>query len=197
LIAEARELTEEEDHSWEEETYQIIRCRGCDALSFRSLWTAAGYCDENGDQMFSISLYPSRDAERKAIDGLFWIPDNVRRIYREVLDAMNASFRLLAAVGLRTLIEAICVDQKANGRNLENRIDALADLGALSKTQAAMLHSHRFLGNLAAHEISAPEAAELVAALEIAETVIKILYVIPKLRERITTGRKSAGEDDL
>jgi hypothetical protein len=99
-------------------------------------------------------------------------------------------FGSLLQSGSGPLIEAVCVDQKALGNNLENRIDALADSGALSNTQAKILHSHRFLGNFAAHEILAPDAAELIAALEIAETILKTLYIIPRLQSEIKTGQK-------
>lgn len=51
-----------------------------------------------------------------------------------------------------------------------------------------MLHSHRWLGNIAAHEVEAAHKSEL-AALEISESMMKTIYIIPKLSQRITTGR--------
>lgn len=121
-----------------------------------------------------------------------YLPDSVKKIYREVIFAMNAELPLLSAIGLRTLIEAICHDQRAKKterENLKGLIDFLAELGVLSKKQADLLHSHRFLGNVAAHQITAPRSGELFAALEIAETILKTLYVIPELEKRIQTGR--------
>lgn len=104
---------------------------------------------------------------------------------------MNSSSPILSALGLRTLIEAICVNQKISGNNLEEQIEGLAKEGVLAPAQATILHSHRFLGNVAAHEILAPEPRELVAALEIAETVLRTIYFLPRLHRRIKTGQKT------
>jgi hypothetical protein len=97
---------------------------------------------------------------------------------------------VLAGVGLRALIEAICTDQKAKGRKLEKKIDAMASMGVLAKAQSDLLHSHRFLGNVAAHRIEAANPAELIAALDIAETMIKTIYILPHLGASIRTGKR-------
>jgi hypothetical protein len=112
----------------------------------------------------------------------------VERVYREILGAINAELPLLAAIGLRTLIEAVCHDARAKGKNLESLIDSLADLGVLSKAQATTLYSPRLVGNATAHQIAAPEVQELIAALRITETILETLYVIPKLKEGIRAG---------
>jgi len=39
------------------------------------------------------------------------------------------------------------------------------------------------MGNVAAHEIVAPKPTELVAALDIAETLLKTIYVLPEVAE--------------
>jgi hypothetical protein len=187
---EKENLASNDDHfSWEELTYQLIRCRGCESLSVRQLYTCDGYTAPNGKQLYDETLYPPRASGRGWMDHVADLPDAVQKIYLEVISAMNAKLALLSAIGLRTLIEAVCHDQKAKGKNLESLIDSLAELGVLSKKQADLLHSHRFLGNVAAHEITAPKPEELIAALEIAETILKTLYVIPELEKRIKTGK--------
>ncbi len=119
------------------------------------------------------------------------LPPSIRIIYREVLTALNNSSVIIAAIGLRTLIEAICIDQNASGDNLGKKIDALATQGVLSTQQAKILHAHRFLGNVATHEITAAKPTELVAAFDIAETLLKTIYILPELEKEITTGRKT------
>jgi hypothetical protein len=42
---------------------------------------------------------------------------------------------------------------------------------------------------VAAHEITAPDPAGLVAALKIAETILETLYVIPRRQKDTKTGR--------
>lgn len=63
-------------------------------------------------------------------------------------------------------------------------------MGWLSQKQAETLHMHRFMGNVAAHEIQAPKPQELIAALDIAETLLKTIYILPDMADSIKTGRK-------
>jgi uncharacterized protein DUF4145 len=172
-------------------TYEIVQCRGCGTVSYRTVsWDDGDFDPETGDMLFTVSVYPHRSAEREPLAEAYVLPLNVRRIYKEVIDAMNSSSPILSALGLRTLIESICVNQKISGKNLEEQIEGLAKQGVLASAQATILHSHRFLGNVAAHEILAPEPRELVAALEIAETVLRTIYFLPRLHRRIKTGQK-------
>lgn len=69
-------------------------------------------------------------------------------------------------------------------------IDELADSGLLAKSQAELLHKHRFLGNVAAHEMKEPSPKVLNAALDIAETLLKTIYVLPGIADTIKTGNK-------
>jgi hypothetical protein len=171
--------------------HSIIKCCGCDEITFMKVsGSSEDFDPETGEYYHSTSLYPDRASGRSMLSSEHEFPQRVRAIYREVIGAMNSSSSLLAAIGLRALIEAICVAEKTKGNNLQDRIEQLAKDGHLSANQATMLHSHRFLGNTAAHEITAPKPKELVAALDIAETLLKTIYVLPSLGDSITTGKK-------
>lgn len=172
-------------------SYYITICRGCDTISFVHESACTEDWDPNtGEITKLVTLYPDRSSGRTPILGDDHFPQKTRRIYLELVKAMNTSSPLLAAIGLRALIESICIDQKTKGSNLEKRITELATLGLLSQKQADILHKHRFMGNVAAHEIEAPQPQELIAALEIAETLLKTIYVLPKLGATIKAGKK-------
>lgn len=171
--------------------FQIIRCCGCDTVSFReSRWNSEDIDYETGELNPEVKIFPDRASGRNIINGSEHFPQKTRKIYVEVLKAMNASCGLLAAIGLRALIESICLDQKCVGKDLKDRINGLASQGLLSTKQADVLHKHRFLGNVAAHEIESPQPVELIAALEIAETLLKTIYVIPELEAQIQPTKK-------
>ncbi|HEX8847366.1 MAG TPA: DUF4145 domain-containing protein [Pyrinomonadaceae bacterium] len=153
--------------------HRIIRCCGCHTVSFQELlW-------ESESRETTETLYPSRAGGRQSISASDHFPQKVRRIYSETLKALNADAPTLAAIGLRALVEAICIDQTCLGGNLQEKIDALVTTGALSKNQADFLHIHRFLGNEAAHEITPPPADELLASLDILESLLKTIYELP------------------
>ena len=171
-----------------EENHYFARCAGCDTFTYAIEWS--NNYDPNTGEMYSTwKTYPRGATERKPIDDVYELPFKVRLIYKEIIGSMNAQLPVLSGIGLRALIESICKDQGIDGSNLEKRIDGLATKGVLSKAQADILHTHRFLGNAAAHEITSAKPRELVAALDIAENILRTLYVLPELSKQVTTGR--------
>lgn len=182
---------ESDGHFQWREWYRIMKCCGCDEISFvHESGNSEDFDPETGEYITTTKIYPDRASGRAPLPSEDNFPSQVQAIYREVLAAMNSSSPILAAIGLRGLIEAICVAENTKGNNLQERIEQLATDGHLSSGQAAMLHRHRFLGNTAAHEIKAPHPKELVAALDIAETLLKTIYVLPSLEKSIITGKK-------
>jgi hypothetical protein len=185
---EFRSNPEYEDH-WGEDHY-FGQCAGCDAINYAiSSWHEGDWNPHTGDMDLTWKTYPGADTARQSMPDGYHLPGKISSIYQEVIGAMNAQLPVLAAIGLRALIEAICRDRGIAGGNLEKLIDGLATNGVLSTAQASILHGHRFLGNIAAHEVVSPKPRELVAALEIAETVLRTIYVLPELSKQITTGK--------
>lgn len=165
-------------------TYQIVRCLGCDDISFRRISACTEDYDPNtGKLEESEALYPDRTSGRTPMEDHDLFPTKTRRVYLETLKALNNQTPLLAAIGLRALIESICLEQKTKSRTLEKGIDELTAMGLLSSKQAEFLHNHRFMGNEAAHEIVAPKPEHLVAAVDIAETLLKTIYILPAKAE--------------
>lgn len=168
------------------ETYQIIQCLGCDDISFRDSSTCTeDYEPRTGKLIETVHLYPDRISGREPIEDYEEFPSKTKRVYLETLKALNYQTPILAAIGLRALIESICLEQKTKSKNLSKGIDELADMGLLSKKQAEFLHNHRFMGNAAAHEIVAPKPQHLVAALDIAETLLKTIYILPDMADQL------------
>lgn len=170
---------------------QIIQCLGCETVSFRTISTCSEDMDCNDDGMYypeAIKYYPGRSVGLKSIESDL-LPYNIRKIYEETMLSIDNKQYILAGIGMRAIVETVCKDQGIDGSNLEKRIDGLATKGVLSKAQADILHTHRFLGNAAAHEITSAKPRELVAALDIAENILRTLYVLPELSKQVTTGR--------
>lgn len=178
-----------EEHCGED--HYFGQCAGCDAITYAiSSWHESDWNPHTGEMDSNWKTYPRADTARQAMVDDYHLPGKISSIYQEVIGAMNAQLPVLAAIGLRALIEAICRERNITGGNLEKLIDGLAISGVLSAAQATILHGHRFLGNIAAHEVVSPKPRELVAALEIAETVLRTIYVLPELSKQITTGKK-------
>lgn len=172
--------------------YQVIECLGCDEVSFRQISSSSeDYNPQTGKQEIYEILYPDRADGRAPMEDSDLFPVKTKRVYRETLKALNNQTPLLTAIGLRALIESICIEQKVKAKNLAKGIDELVGMGLLSEKQAEFLHNHRFMGNEAAHEMVAPKPEHLVAAIDIAETLLKTIYILPDKAEAMKPKKAS------
>jgi hypothetical protein len=176
------EETEDEYHL--ERLYQIVECCGCERKSFRKVVTdyenAYQISEDDWDVPRDVSSYPAVLKGHQALPGIYRAPRLVREIYGQSLDAIKNQSNVLAGIGLRATIEAICNERQVTGRSLEARIDKLAKSGFISQNDADRLHAIRFLGNDAAHEIQAAELDGLLVALRIVEHLIVSVYILDK-----------------
>lgn len=160
--------------------FQIIKCSGCDRTSFRRAKSADHDLDPGtGGPREVVTVYPPRLSGRKLMDGTVHVPEGVRRIYVETHSALAAGNPILGTIGIRGVVEAVCNDKKAKGSKLEEKIEDLPKQGWLSQKEAEFLHKSRVLGNVAAHELRPPEPRLLQTSLDIVETLLKTVYVLP------------------
>jgi hypothetical protein len=160
--------------------YQVVQCMGCDAKSFR-------YSDRNPLNGFLADgtgfrevehLFPPRHLLRNPVD-MYWLPVQVRRIYRELQLSLRNGMSTFAAFGIRATVEALCQNKKAGTRSLKSSIDKLYANGVITQSQMNALHSQRMLGNEAVHEFAEPSDDELIAAMDVLDKVLDSIYVMP------------------
>jgi len=72
------------------------------------------------------------------------------------------------------LIEGICLDKNIAGNNLKTKIGGLNSI--IGQRLADGLHSIRFLGNDAAHELEEPYKNETALAINVCEGLLEFLY---------------------
>lgn len=166
--------------------FQIVQCQGCRTASFRSeSGTSEDHVQVGEDEweyMPDERLYPPRIAGRRGLgDDEFLLPANVRSIYRETMTALAAPAPVIAGIGLRVLLEAVCKEKQATGNNLYEQIDALVASSVLTPASAAILHKIRTLGNTAAHEAKPHSDKQLWLAMDVLEHLLKDVYVLPTL----------------
>jgi hypothetical protein len=165
---------DEETHLSEQLGWRFWVCAGCEHSTLEEFYTCDGMEDEKGKKLYDIKYFPERatfHVERKNFNRL---PRKLNAIYREILHAFNSKLVVLCAIGIRALLEGICADKGIGGGNMEDRINGMASI--LPQNIVTNLHSIRFIGNLAAHELEAPTATELRLAIEICEDLLNYLY---------------------
>ena len=165
---------------------QIVQCLGCKTISFRRASSNSEDIHQtsaDGDYEYTIdeALYPPRIEGIKGLgDETYYLTSNVRRIYDETLMAMSNQAPVLAGIGLRALLESVCKEKNATGRDLLKKIDSLVSTGILTPASAAILHKIRTLGNAAAHEMKPHSDKQLGLAMDVVEHLLKDVYILPK-----------------
>lgn len=172
------------EHPWFHElhTWQIIRCLGCESTGFRYRFDDFDDVEEqlSGKKTHAskISRYPPSILGHRELDSQHVVPDLIRKVYRQTLTAYAGDAWILAGIGFRATIEAVCTHLKVSGASLEKRIDSLFKNGHISSSDKRRLHAIRFLGNDAAHEIREPSRSELQVALDIVEHLISSCFIL-------------------
>ena len=174
--------------------YRLWMCAGCEGCTLEEYYTDEALEDENGVAEYSVKYFPKRAEYQLEGKHFKQLPPKLDSIYREVLQAFNSKLSLLCTVGIRALIEGILADQEIAGKNLEARIDGLS--GIIPKNIVSNLHSIRFTGNEAAHELSAPDQDELGLAIEICEDLLNFLYELDYKASYLTQLRQKRKSSD-
>jgi len=180
----------EDDHG--SSKYQIVQCQGCETVRFRSdAWSTFDMNYETGEPDSTVHIYPEYQpgAREPVADAFDDIPSEVARIYQETIAALNAGTLILAGGGLRAIVEAICINAKARGRRLVDKIDGLVELNLLAKPQAELLHEERYIGNSALHEVEPPARKEIEDGLVIVESLLNTMYIAPASANRLRNSR--------
>ncbi len=178
------EITEESRHDWlhESDSWQIVRCLGCLTTSFRHQNDDYDEIEEDEDgnahHAVTVAAYPGVISNHSGLRETYFLPPLINKIYKQTLKALGEKAYVLASIGLRATIEAVCTDLGISGNSLEKRIDHLYKGGYVSSGDKKRLHAIRFLGNDAAHEIKEPRGYDIRIALEIVEHLLNTVYIL-------------------
>ena len=147
--------------------------------------------DEYGDPSPFYFNYPNDQLNEGysydflSADDMSALPVMISELYKEVAKAFNANSDILSGIGLRTLVEAVCINQKITGKNLKERIQNLHKMGLVSKKEEPILDKLRLIGNVSAHQIKSLGMEQLEHALNIVNHIIKSIYILPMLDKKI------------
>lgn len=176
--------------------YMIVQCLGCRQISYYSEFRNSEDSwfnpeTEQHEPDLRTEVYPPRVACATGVPDSGLLPLRIQEIYKETLTALANRQSILAGIGIRAILEAVCRQKGLDAGGLEVRIDKLKHLGVVTAEGAEILHGLRFLGNTAAHEIRAPSATELEVAMGVVNYLLTGTYLLPD-RARILRRRDSA-----
>ncbi len=157
--------------------YNLWICQGCDTATLQEACTAKKLI-KNKKAILTYEFHPKRlkDGLHKK---LFSLHFKLGILYNEVIESYNNGLVTLCSIGLRALLEGICVDKGITDSmawGLDKKIDKLGETQNVPASIAKNLKSFKFIGDDAAHRLEVPEPEDLRLSIEVMEELMTFLY---------------------
>lgn len=171
----------EESGFWEITTFLTLQCLGCENVCLLIEYIFSEDIDPiTGDPEIQRSINPSPyKNDRELIDKLYHVPKKAQSVYKETIKAFNFNMMILAAIGIRSTIEAIAIEQKITVQGIAGKIKKMVEQKIITPDGAKLLCLVRDMGNLATHEIKKHHHDDLALCIDIIEDIFRSLYILP------------------
>ena len=163
--------------------FRLWVCLGCDTCLMETIY------NEGEPLAHSADYTPPRQLHGIIIKEFHRLPSQLTTIYQQVIHSFNHNLTILCAIGIRALLEGICDDKQTGGKNIFKKIENLKD-HHLPPNIIQHLHTFRFIGNTAAHELDAPSQYTLKQCIEVLEDLLNYLYELEYKAARIHHSKK-------
>lgn len=179
---------------WEDYEYRFWVCRGCDSAVMQEL-----YIPVHTEEYAESEFYPIRKTVSRQVKHYWKLDRKLSVIYKEVVHSYNNQLTTLCAMGLRALLEGVCVNLGVTdeiARGPEEKIGVLEENKLIPVHLLDSLLSFKFIGDQAAHKLHPGDLQEMNVAIEIMEDILNYIYEFEykiTMRGRLIT-RKRAQE---
>jgi len=182
-IREYAEFADYEEHHLifhEKFHYKFWACMGCDTALIQEIYSHSGMTDYEGNNIYEYTYYPERTntSKRKAKKFLH-IDENLKSTYNEIIKANNLNLEIVLAMGIRALLEGICVIEKIDDKKaykLYKKIELLKTESNIPDSIINGLKSLKFIGDDAAHRLIKTSKYNINLAIDLLEALLTHLY---------------------
>ncbi len=131
--------------------------------------------DHDDKNPTDYAYWPPRNEHKRRAKILLSTPLNIAKAYTQVISSYNNDQFLLAAIGIRAILEAICQyfgvdDNLAWG--LKKKLNILRAQEILGANIIDALEQFKFLGDSAAHRLSEPPESVMSLALDVLDDLL-------------------------
>lgn len=173
--------------------YSLWSCAGCKEATLEKQWAS-----EDRDEEWVEAggeYYPKRQEDCIQPKVFLNLDIKLSRLYREIVTCFNEDCLLVCTIGLRALVEGICVDKgitdEITGKDLRKKIDLLIKLlPSLNLIEA--LHAFKVTGDDAAHRLEALTRDDLRRNIEVMEHLLKHFYDMDYKASQVRNPKKAA-----
>jgi len=122
---------------------------------------------------------------RQQPDWVDKLPPKVRALFDEIYNALPAGLRALPAMGVRAVIDLVCVGLVGDVGSFDEKLKRLVNEKHISERESTILSIVIDAGSASAHRGHVPSSEDLVALLDILERLLYGQYVLPSVALQI------------
>jgi hypothetical protein len=155
--------------------YQILKCYTCGQITFYQMSIHTGTDPEYIDRSYDQILYPCGS------ESPMGLPADIQREWDAAMRVRRINPNAFAVL-LGRVLDAICIDQKAEGPDLHKRIEHLTSSGTLPQSLKVVALRLKDLRNFGAHGNLGdldPKDGPLLESLS--RALLMYLYTVPAL----------------
>lgn len=173
--------------------WAILECAGCHAVTFsHSHWFSEDYEDtEDGiEPVVHRDLYPpapTRKAPEWGIDSYLCLNINdfwVLGLHKDIYAALGLKAFALAAMGARAIVDFVVTSKAGDYGTFIDKLKRIHGLGLITTTQVDVIYAAFDAGSAVAHRGYSPSKEDVYTLLDIAESLLHQIYIIPAQSSR-------------
>ena len=164
----------------------MLKCGGCDSVILRHT-----SCFSEDDEA-RVSYYPPSMFRNIP----HWVNEMsrknaryARRLLTEIYIGVQNDLKMIAAMGIRALMEYVMVDSVGDQGTFSKNLSEFEKRGFISGKQREILEVVLEAGHATIHRAYQPSDEDLTTCIDIAESVLQSVYVHPEkasdLKERV------------
>ena len=162
------------------DSYDLLKCAGCERITFRHTHESSYEPDEKGEIVPTVSYYPPAMFRRRPKwllalrlrSSHSFIPPLLDEIYT----ALHNDCLSIAAMGVRALLERVMIDRVGDHQSFIANLSEFQKQGFIGARQREALDATLDFGHAAIHRNYAPSKHDLRHALDITEHIIEGVY---------------------
>lgn len=189
IVASHQERSDD-DHAavWAQDTFNILKCRGCDTIYIQHEHLFSEDIDyretqEGGWEQYSIPkvTYWPAPAKRERPVWLDELDDHsLRTVLAEIYGALDSDYRILAAIGARTVLDRAMVLLGATENSFPGKLSELKDKGIVSEHEKEILLVLTDAGSASAHRAWQPTPGNVATVMSGMESFLHRTMIFGK-----------------
>lgn len=154
--------------------YELLKCPACKEVELRTYYF---HTSDNGEREYAV-LYPTTSK------GPLGLPAKIQKEYDAARRVRSASANAYSVLMGRVL-ELVCEDRKAGGKDLYNKLTDLSGRGEIPSKLVAVADKLRIFRNVGAHAVLGELTEKEVPILDnLSRAILEYVYSAPYLAEQ-------------